>query len=114
VGDVDDDGDLDVVATNHVSGTASVCLNGASGPLATQPNALQGAFAVFPNPAHHAAALMGLPPGQPVQLFDALGRLITATVADPTGVAVLSWPGNAMRGIYLVRAGTQVQRLVLE
>jgi hypothetical protein len=114
IADVDGDGDLDVVANNHVSGTASVCLNGASGPLATHPPAFRGAFALFPNPAHHAAALTGLTSGQPVQLFDALGRLIIASVADPTGVAVLSWPSNAMRGIYLVRVGTQVQRLVLE
>ncbi len=114
LGDVDGDGDLDVLATNRSSGTASVRLNGGNGPLAIHLNALQSSFAVFPNPAHYAVTVTGLAPYQPIQLFDMLGRLATATVADLTGMAVLSWPINSTRGIYIVRAGNQAKRLVVE
>jgi hypothetical protein len=65
---------------------------------------------VFPNPAPGAATLAGAAPGAPVQVLDALGRLVGTSLADADGAARLVLPP----GLYVVRAGTQALRLAVE
>ncbi|MBB4601163.1 hypothetical protein HNQ93_001476 [Hymenobacter luteus] len=114
VGDVDKDGDLDVVTGNSVGNTVSVRLNGGTQVLAAQPGSPASGLTLFPNPAHRAATLTGLRPGEPVQLLDALGRQVTTATATPAGTARLTWPAGLATGIYVVRAGTQALRLTVE
>jgi len=69
---------------------------------------------LFPNPATAAATLTGALPGTAVQVLDALGRLVAATPADATGTARLMLPAGLPAGVYVVRAGSQAARLVVE
>jgi hypothetical protein len=73
-------------------------------------------FTLYPNPAHSAATVSGLPAGARVEVLDALGRPVaTATAtADASGTAQLALPTGLAAGVYLVRSGSQVQRLVVE
>jgi hypothetical protein len=86
-------------------------------PAAT-PTATAGAVATVltlsPNPAHGAAQLTGTAPHAPVAVLDALGRPVTGTTADAAGTARLALPTGLAPGVYLVRSGTQVRRLVVE
>jgi hypothetical protein len=72
------------------------------------------ALALYPNPTRTQTTLTGTLPGQLVQVFDALGRLVVTAPADATGTANLVLPTALPLGIYVVRAGTQVLRLTLE
>ena len=72
-------------------------------------------FALFPNPAHGGAAtLTGAAPGMVVTVLDALGRPVTSTTADASGTAALVLPAGLPSGVYVVRAGSQALRLVVE
>jgi hypothetical protein len=79
--------------------------------------ALAGAAAglsLFPNPAHGAATLTGVAPGQAVQVLDAVGRLVLSATADASGTATLALPAGQPGGVYVVRAGSQAVRLTVE
>lgn len=86
-----------------------------AGPVATLPLLAERlTWAVAPNPAHAAGfvRLLAAPAGA-VQLLDAAGRVVrTATVAPAATETHLPVAGLAP-GVYLVRAGAQVRRLVL-
>jgi hypothetical protein len=71
-------------------------------------------LALYPNPAHSAATLLGATPGTKVQVFDALGRVVTAATADATGTATLTLPAGLAGGVYVVRTGTTSLRLTVE
>jgi len=67
---------------------------------------------VFPSPAAGPATLAGAAPGAPVQVLDALGRVVLTATADAGGVALLPAPGRP--GLYVVRAGGRASRWVVE
>lgn len=87
---------------------------GANGPLAAQIAQKSAKFAVFPNPARTAVSVAGLPPGQAVQLLDVLGRTVLHGQVPLRGELHLALPAGLPTGFYLVRAGTQARRLVVE
>ncbi|MVN74937.1 hypothetical protein GO988_01215 [Hymenobacter sp. HMF4947] len=69
-----------------------------------------GELTLLPNPAHVSARLAGAPAGALVQVFDALGRQVLATTTDAAGTATLL----LSRGVYAVRTGPHVRRLLME
>ena len=71
-------------------------------------------LALFPNPATARTTLTGAQPGTLVQVFDALGRVVTSATADATGTAALTLPAGLATGVYVVRTGTRALRLTLE
>jgi endoglucanase Acf2 len=73
-----------------------------------------GGLALFPNPAHTMATLTGAGSGTTVQMLDALGRVVATTTADATGTATLNLPAGQPSGVYIVRAGAQALRLVVQ
>ena len=114
LGDLDGDGDLDLATANsNVSGTLSVRLNQGQ-VLATTTSSPGGSFGLFPNPAASATQLTGAAPHAAVVVLDALGRPVLAARADASGAALLKLPAACAPGIYLVRSGMQVQRLLVE
>lgn len=83
-------------------------------PVRTVALAAAGGLALFPNPAHTTATLTGAQPGTAVQLLDALGRTVATTTADAAGVATLRLPAGLPTGVYVVRAGPQALRLLVQ
>ena len=86
---------------------------GANGPLAVRKGAA-ALFEVYPNPAHAGITVVGLRPGQAVQVLDIVGRLVLRGTVPPQGELKLALPVGLPVGVYLVRAGAQVRRLVVE
>jgi hypothetical protein len=87
---------------------------GANGPVtATKPSRAME-WAVYPNPAHAAVTVVGLWPGQAVQVLDVLGRTVLKGTVPAQGVLQLTLPTTLPTGLYLVRAGVQAQRLIVE
>ena len=79
--------------------------------LAAPPALIAAAPQLWPNPATGPAMLSGASPGQLVQVYDALGRIVLSTKAGATGTASLLLP----TGLYLVRAGVRpALRLAIE
>ncbi|TGE24308.1 T9SS type A sorting domain-containing protein [Hymenobacter aquaticus] len=74
----------------------------------------QAGLALFPNPTTQATTLTGAQPGTAVMVFDALGRQVLAATADAGGTALLLLPPGRATGVYVVRAGSQALRLVVE
>jgi hypothetical protein len=72
------------------------------------------ALYLYPNPARPQATLAGAGPGAEVQVRDARGRLVLRTTADTMGAASLALPAGWPPGVYVVRAGGQALRLVVE
>ena len=67
---------------------------------------------LWPNPAHHTVQVVqvsGAPLDAPVQVLDALGRLVR-TGAPATTLSVV----GLAPGVYTVRAGVGTARLVIE
>jgi hypothetical protein len=79
-------------------------------PLATRTTGAGSPLQVFPNPAVDRVTLTGSAPGAPVEVCDLLGRCLSTVTASSAGRATLVLPA----GLYLVRAGAQVVRLVVE
>jgi hypothetical protein len=71
-------------------------------------------LALFPNPTRAAATLTGATSGAPMQVFDAVGRLVVDTRADAAGAVLLTLPGGVATGVYIVRTGSKVLRLTVE
>jgi hypothetical protein len=72
-------------------------------------------LALFPNPTHGGPAMLtGAVPGTVVQVFDALGRIVTQATAEADGTAHLALPTGLATGVYAVRGGNQTLRLVVE
>jgi len=69
---------------------------------------------LFPNPATAGTTLGGAMPGARVQVLDALGRLVLTGTTDAAGTAALPLPAGLPAGVYVVRAGPQAARLVVE
>ena len=70
-------------------------------------------LAVFPNPMHAAATLVGAAPATPVQVLDAVGKLVWRTTTNAAGAAPLLLPAGLPARLYVVRAGQQATRLVV-
>jgi hypothetical protein len=83
-------------------------------PLATTAGAAATRLALFPNPTQAATTLSGAEAGATVQVLDVLGRAVLSVRADATGKATLALPTSLAKGVYVVRAGQQSARLVLE
>ncbi|GAB3875558.1 hypothetical protein GCM10028824_31240 [Hymenobacter segetis] len=117
VGDVDGDGDVDAMATNGSSNTVTVRLNGGTALAAAAGRPAAPALALSPNPApagHGPTTLTGAVPNAPLTVLDALGRVLLTATADAAGTARLALPAGLPAGVYLVRSGGQVRRLVVE
>jgi len=80
-------------------------------PVAPGPGA---SLRLFPNPATAGTTLGGAMPGARVQVLDALGRLVLTGTTDAAGTATLALPAGLPAGVYVVRAGQQAARLVVE
>ncbi|WP_165822059.1 Ig-like domain-containing protein [Hymenobacter edaphi] len=78
------------------------------------PGPVKPQLALYPNPARTAVKLTGAGAGTGIQVFDAVGRLVLSTRADASGAAQLTLPDTLPTGVYVVRAGSQAQRLVVE
>jgi Bacterial Ig-like domain (group 3)/Bacterial Ig-like domain/IPT/TIG domain len=76
--------------------------------------ATAGQLLLYPNPTRTTATLTGAAPGAPVQLLDALGRVLLTTPADAAGTARLLLPPGCPTGVYLVRCGARTTRLLVE
>jgi hypothetical protein len=87
----------------------------AAAPLAAATGRAALTLSLYPNPtASRAATLTGAQAGAKVTVFDALGRLVLTTTATAAGTAQLALPEGAATGVYVVRTGAQVVRLVVE
>lgn len=114
LGDVDADGDLDAVTANTLtSGTASVRLNGGVG-LGTNSARPTLALLAYPNPAHRSIAVENAVAHTSIVLLDALGRTLLTAPAAADGSARLSLPATLPAGVYVLRNGSQQQRLLVE
>lgn len=88
----------------------------ASSAFARGAFASVGPLGLYPNPAHERVAVTfgaEAAAGVTIQVLDAVGRVVSSLPADPTGTTALDlrqWP----LGVYTVRAGGAVQRLVVE
>ena len=112
--DVDGDGDLDLLLPSQSQAMVRVLLNGPRQLTAAIVSVQTPAFTLAPNPAHVTATATGLPAYAPVQVLDALGREVLRATADAGGTARLPLPVGLMPGLYVVRSGEQVRRLVVE
>jgi hypothetical protein len=74
----------------------------------------QATLQVWPNPSHGSITVDGLAPSQPVQVLDVTGRVLLTASTPPTGPLQLDLPRGLAPGVYLVRSGSQVRRLVVE
>jgi hypothetical protein len=71
-------------------------------------------LALYPNPAHGSTTLTGATAATSVHVLDALGRVVLTTTTDATGAASLALPAGLVSGVYVVRAGPQTLRLLVE
>ena len=89
-------------------------LGGAVATATTPPARPASVVALWPNPARTSAQATGFAPGQPVQVLDALGRVVLRATVPATGPLLLPLPATLRPGIYLVRAPGQQARLQVE
>lgn len=118
VADVDEDGDLDCIASldnGLPTGRVSIRLNNGTGPvLATAKARPAAVLRPAPNPAHDEARLTVSAGTREVVVLSALGQRLR-TVAVPAGASEARLPlAGLSAGVYLVQAGAAVGRLVVE
>lgn len=115
LGDLDNDGDLDVVvgAGAGLQAGVGLYLNDAQ-TLASRTPAGLPPLALWPNPAHQQVQVLAPAGATAVQLSDALGRPVRAVPASgagrPTAVPLTGLPA----GMYLLRAGAATGRVAVE
>ncbi|WP_051718698.1 T9SS type A sorting domain-containing protein [Hymenobacter sp. IS2118] len=70
----------------------------------------------YPNPAHNAmrVLVLGNAPTAPLQLFDAVGRLVHSQLAPTDGAEAVMPLTSLPAGIYVLRCGTLSQRITVE
>lgn len=88
----------------------------AEGPLSVTSARSVPALTLWPSPARSGAALhvSGLLARQPVEVRDALGRLVLAGPTPVAGAVELVLPAGLGSGVYFVRSGPQVRRFVIQ
>ena len=69
---------------------------------------------LYPNPARGAVQVLGAAAGALLEVFDATGRRISTATAGADGTALLALPAGLAAGVYVVKSGSQVQRLMVE
>ncbi|UOQ98714.1 FG-GAP-like repeat-containing protein [Hymenobacter sp. 5317J-9] len=69
---------------------------------------------LYPNPARETVTVGGTAAGAPVEVCDALGRVVAAATADAAGTAQLALPAGLAAGVYVVRSGPSTLRLLVE
>ena len=121
--DIDDDDDLDLLASNFAGNTVSVRLNDGTGVLATTNThaATQPELMLCPNPARATLIISVLksPSRAPVMadVFNSLGQRVLAGIPLTPTATVLDVSGLA-KGIYVIRAqtatGPLAKRVVIE
>ncbi len=72
------------------------------------------AFAAYPNPVRAGQTLLVVGATGPVQVFDALGRLVLRTAASAGVPASVALPPGLATGVYVLRSDSQAVRLVVE
>lgn len=106
-------GDLSANASNSayiVNGSTLQVYSFSATPTAARP-AAQPALGLYPNPAHAVLQLPHTRPGATVTIHDLAGRVHLTTALTPNSqVDIRSLPA----GLYLVRAGSLVQKLTVE
>jgi hypothetical protein len=114
--DVDGDGDLDLATTSATANTISLRLNEAQGLAAQPARPVASRLTLSPNPAAagRTVAVAGLRSLAPLELRDALGRLVLHATADASGTARLPLPAGLAAGVYVLRSGAHTQRLAVE
>ncbi|UOQ73704.1 T9SS type A sorting domain-containing protein [Hymenobacter cellulosilyticus] len=110
-GDLDADGDLDYVVCSPGSITSRL---NQPVTLASTAATASAVFSTYPNPARTAVTVAGVAPRAAIAVLDALGRRVAAATADAAGTVQLNLPVGLAPGVYVVRAGAQVQRLLVE
>ena len=83
-------------------------------PVRTVAVARPAGLALFPNPTRSASTLTGAQPGAPVQVYDAVGRLVLTATASAAGTAALVLPTTLATGVYVVRTDRSTLRLTVE
>ena len=83
----------------------------ATGTTAARP---ASAVALWPNPARTSVQATGFAPGQPVQVLDAMGRVVLRVTVPANGPLLLPLPATLRPGIYLVWAPGQQSRLQVD
>lgn len=73
-----------------------------------------GTLVPYPNPAHGAVTVAGAQATARVELLDALGHRVAVGWAAADGRARITLPDGLAAGMYAVRSGSQVQRLMVE
>ncbi|MBC7446705.1 MAG: IPT/TIG domain-containing protein, partial [Hymenobacteraceae bacterium] len=94
------------------------CASALSTPVAILVTGTAAELAVatwllWPNPAQQTVQLSGAPARTELEMFDATGRLVRAAQTDAAGAVQLNLAGLP-RGLYVVRIGRQLKRLVVE
>ncbi len=69
-------------------------------------------LALFPNPAHGGLSILGA--DAPIEVYDATGRHVVTVAAETDGPTRLTLPAGLATGLYVVRSGSQMQRLTVE
>jgi len=98
--------------TNSTNGNTAF-LAGLSATALASAQAEAQDFTLSPNPAQGTAQLTGVAPHAAVTVLDALGRPVFSAITDAAGTVRLALPTELAAGVYLVRSGTQVRRLVV-
>jgi hypothetical protein len=115
VGDLDGDGDLDLLTANLTArGTVSVRLNQPTLALPVRAGASARGLTLFPNPTRGSMTVLGATAGAMVEVVNTLGQVVLRTSADATGTARLVVPAGLASGRYVVRTDQQVIPVALE
>lgn len=94
--------------------TGYIAQLGGAMATSTTPARPASAVALWPNPARTSVQATGFAPGQPVQMLDALGRVVLRATVPTAGPLLLHLPATLRAGIYLVRAPGQLARLQID